>query len=229
MHKFTLVIFFSALSTPVCADIDRVYHPYVDQGEREIEYGVLWRNITNSPVALERAGIGYAWSEYWFGEIYLLKESFTHEAQKIQGYEAEIKWQITDQGEYWADWGLLIEAGSTRDINRHEFATGLLMEKEITANWISTWNFIAEYEFGNDIKDEFETALRAQFRYRFSPAIEPALEFYLDDQDWAAGPALTGLQKISATKKICWEMGWLFGLDAETPTNNLRIGIELEF
>ena len=211
------------------AELNRVYHPYVEQHEREIEYGAVWRDVTNESVLLQRAGMGYAWSEHWFGEVYLLTESVTHEGEQIRGYEAEIKWQMTEQGEYWADWGVLLEAGSARDISRKELAIGLLMEKEITPEWIGTMNVFAEYEFGNDINDEFETALRAQLRYRYSSAFEPAIELYLDDQDWAVGPAFTGIQKISAKKQLRWELGWLFGLDADTPDNSIRLGIEFEF
>lgn len=224
-----LLMIMAGLPALAFADMNRVYHPYVEQLEREIEYGAVWRDIDNENVLLQRAGFGYAWGEYWFGEIYLLKESINHDGDKIHGYEAEIKWQITDQGEYWADWGLLMEAESARDSSHRELAVALLMEKEITPSWISTVNLFAEYEFGDDVENEFETALRAQFRYRYSPGIEPAIEFYLDDQDWAAGPALTGVQKISTTKQIRWEIGWLVGLDADTPDNNVRLSIEFEF
>lgn len=229
MCRYALILMVAcSWSMSAHAELNRVYHPYVEQHELEIEYGAVWRDVTNESVLLQRAGIGYAWSEHWFGEVYLLTESVTHEGEQIRGYEAEIKWQMTEQGEYWADWGLLLEAGSARDISRKELAIGLLMEKEITPEWIGTMNVFAEYEFGSDIKDEFETALRAQLRYRYSSAFEPAIELYLDDQDWAAGPAFTGVQKISPKKQLRWELGWLFGLDSVTPDSNIRIGIEFE-
>lgn len=230
MYRYALFLTVACIwSMSANAELNRVYHPYVEQHEREIEYGAVWRDVTNQSILLQRAGIGYAWSEHWFGEVYLLTESITHDGEKIRGYEAEIKWQMTQQGEYWADWGLLLEAGSAHDISRKELAIGLLMEKEITPAWIGTMNFFAEYEFGNDIKDEFETALRSQIRYRYSSAFEPAIEIYLDDQDWAAGPAFAGIQKISRKKQLRWELGWLFGFDADTPTNSIRFGLEFEF
>jgi len=82
-------------------------------------------------VLLNRAGMGYAWNDKIFTEVYLLTESITHEGEQIRGYEAELKWQITEQGEYWADWGLLLEAGTARDISSHEFAAGILWGKRI--------------------------------------------------------------------------------------------------
>lgn len=229
VRRYTLCAFVCCWSAGANAELNRVYHPYVEQHEREIEYGVVWRDVTDENIMLQRAGIGYAWAEHWFGEIYLLTESVTHEGEQIRGYEAEVKWQMTEQGEHWADWGLLMEMGSAHDINRRELALGLLMEKEIAASWSSTLNLFVEYEFGDDIKDEFETALRGQLRYRYSPAFEPAVEIYLDDQDWAVGPVITGIQKISAKKQVRWELGWLLGLDANTPDNNIRLAVEFEF
>lgn len=213
----------------VHAEMNRVYHPYVEQNEREVEYGFTLRDAGGENVLLNRAGMGYAWSDKLFTEVYLLTESMTHEGEQIRGYELEAKWQLTEQGEYWADWGLLLEAGTAKDINSHEFALGILWEKELASRWVATANAIAEYEYGSDIKDEFETALRAQLRYRYSIAFEPAFEFYLDDQDWAAGPALMGTVKLSGRKQMRWELGLLIGLDDDTPESNVRGGIEFEF
>lgn len=231
MYRYAWLVLATGMGCPslTFADIDRVYHPYVEQNEREIEYTSVWRDINNENILLQRAGIGYAWNQHWFGEIYFLSDYVTHEGTQVKGYEAEIKWQVTEQGEYWADWGLLFEVGSANDIDRRELAAGFLMEMEITPKWVNTLNLITEYEFGNDINDELEMSLREQLRYRFSPTIEPAVELYLDDQDWAMGPALKGIQKITAGKKIQWELGWLFGLDSTTPENSLRMGIEFEF
>ncbi len=211
------------------AEINRVYHPYVEQGERELEYGFTLRDLGGDEVLLNRAAVGYAWNDKIFTEIYLLTETLAHDGEEIRAYEAELKWQITEQGEYWADWGLLLEAGTARNISSHEFAAGILWEKEVANRWVATANAIAEYEFGSDIEAELEAAGRAQLRYRYSAALEPALEFYLDDQDWAAGPAFMGTIKFSGRKQLHWELGLLFGLDADTPESSLRGGIEFEF
>lgn len=224
------VLFLMAVSAAqVHAEMNRVYHPYVEQNERELEYGFTLRDLGGDQVLLNRAGIGYAWNDKIFTEVYLLTESINHEGEQVRGYEVELKWQITEQGEYWADWGLLLEAGTAKDINSHELAAGVLWEKELASRWVATANAIAEYEYGGDITDEFETALRAQLRYRYSMAIEPAFEFYLDDQDWAAGPALMGTVKFSGRKQVRWELGLLFGLNEDTPESSLRGGIEFEF
>lgn len=223
------VVLVAAFARQACADINRVYQPYVERGERELEYAATLRDLGGEDLLLNRFAAGYAWSDRIFTEVYLLSESISHEDEEIRGYEAEIKWQITEQGEYWADWGLLLEAGGERNIDRRELAVGLLWVKELAGHWVAAANGIVEYEYGDDVVDELETSLRAQFRYRYSATLEPALELYLDDQDWAAGPALIGAQKLGVRKQLRWELGILFGLDATTPATSLRCGLEFEF
>lgn len=225
----TALLFTALNATQLHAEMNRVYDPYVEQYERELEYGFTLRDLGGDRVLLNRAGVGYAWNDKIFTELYLLTESISHAGEQVRGYEIELKWQLTEQGEYWADWGLLLEAGTAKDISSHEFAVGVLWEKELASPWVARANLIAEYEFGDDIADEFETALRAQLRYRHSVALEPALEFYLDDQDWALGPAFMGTVKLSGRKQLRWELGLLFGLDTDTPASSLRGGIEFEF
>jgi hypothetical protein len=223
------VVVASFLSPWACADMTRVYQPYVEQGERELEYGATLRDLGGEDVLLQRVGVGYAWSDKIFTEVYLLNELVDHQGETLKGYEFETKWQITEQGEYWADWGLLFEAGGARDIDRRELAVALLWAKELGSRWVATANTFVEYEYGDDVEAEVETALRAQFRYRYSAAFEPALEVYLDDQDWAAGPALMGVQKLGGRKQLRWEFGLLLALDSQTPDTNLRMGLEFEF
>lgn len=230
MRKFLFaIISFSCWPLVAQAQFDRVYHPYVEQHEREIEYGNVWRDVTNETVSLERLGVGYSWNERWSGEIYVLKESLNEEMEKVHGYEAELIWQATEQGEYWADVGLLLEAGGTADTHQRELAAGLLVEKEFANSLSATLNLIAEYEFGNDVQNEVEAAARAQLRYRYSPSFEPAIEWYIDEKDSAAGPAILGRQGLSSSTQLRWELGYLLGLTEDTPDKTVRLNIEFEF
>ena len=226
-HGTVLIII--ALSPAAWADIERVYHPYVEQRERELEYSTTVRDLNGDRTWLQRLGAGYSWTDRIFTEAYVISESLTDDEVQVHGYEAELKWQLTEQGEYWADWGLLFEAATSRDISEHEIAAGILWEKAISSHWVGTVNALLEYEYGDDITNEWETALRGQLRYRLGRAFEPAVELYLDDQDKAFGPVILGARKFGAGKNINWELGLLFGLDNRTPDMNLRASIEFEF
>lgn len=224
---FSVIFLVFALSAH--GDVNRVYHPYVEQQEREIEYSFVLRDAGDTNVLLNRAGVGYAWTDKFFSEIYVLTESMTHDNQQVRGYEAEFKWQLTEQGEYWADWGMLVEVGRGRDIDNHEIAAGLLWEKEMASKWIATANIFVEYEYGRDVANELENAFRGQIRYRNHPYLETGVEVYIDDQDKAMGPLVMGSTKLTGRKKLSWELGLLIAIDSLTPDANIRGGIEIEF
>ena len=206
-----------------------IYHPYVNEREREIEYGVTLRGLGDDELSLQRASIAYSWTDRLSTELYLLSEFPSHDGARERAYELEVKWQLTEQGEYSSDWGLLFEAEAGNGADRHEVAAGILWEKELGHRWVAAANALVEYEFGSEVADEFETAFRAQLRYLHRPAFEPALEIYLDDQDYAAGPGFQGAWRLGPGKRLRWEFGVLFGIDRQTPARSVRANIELEF
>lgn len=206
-----------------------VYHPYVNEREREAEYGLTWRGIGDDSLTLQRASVGYSWTDRLATELYLLSEFPSHGGVRARAYEFEVKWQLTEQGEYASDWGLLFEAEAGNGIDRHEVAAGVLWEKELGHRWVAAANAMLEYEFGTDIGNEFETAFRGQLRYLNRPAFEPAIELHLDDQDYAAGPAAEGALGLAPGKQLRWTVAALFGIGHSTPAKSLRASLELEF
>ena len=109
-----------------------------------------------------------------------------------------------------------------------EFSTALLIEKD-WGRWTGTANLYGIYEFGSDIKNEFETALALQTRYRYSRNIEPALELYLGEDTQGLGPVIMGDIALGNARKIHWEGGVIFGIDNKTPDQTIRLLLEYEF
>jgi len=218
-----------ACTLPAGAATDGVYHPYVNQGEREVEYGLTWRGLGDDSLTLQRASVAYSWTDRLSTELYLISEFPSHGDSRVRASELEVKWQLTEQGEYSSDWGLLFEVEVGDDIDRDEVAAGVLWEKELGGRWVAAANALLEYESGAEIENEFETAFRAQLRYRHRPAFEPAVELYLDDIDHAAGPAILGARPLGAGNQLRWELGLYFGLDSETPDLSLRTNLAFEF
>jgi len=211
--------------------IDKIYHPYVQQLEQEIE----WRAIIQddqSGVAdntqKHRFAYGRALNEKWFGEIYLIGKKSDDESFDIEAYELEAKWQLTEQGEFWADWGLLFELEKEDAEDIWEFSTGILAEKE-WGNWSGTANFFVTQEWGSDIDDELEATLGLQARYRYSRAFEPAVEFYSGEDTLGIGSTILGQINLGIKRQIKWETGAIFGLDDKSPNRTLRFLIEFEF
>jgi hypothetical protein len=177
---------------------------------------------------LYRLAYGQAIGERWFAEVYVVGENSDEGNFGIEAYELELQRQLTEQGEYWADWGLLFELERERDLDIWEFSTGLLAEKE-WGRWSGTANLFLLHEWGEDIADETETRLGLQARYRYSPAFEPAVELYSGQDTRGIGPAVMGQVRLGGRRQLRWEAGAIFGVDSQSPDTTLRFLLEFEF
>ncbi len=214
------------ISIPAQADelaVDKVYHPYVHL-EREIE----WRMTSADGEQKHQLALGKSFSDQLFLELYLIGEKGNGEDFEVSNYEFEAKWQLTEQGEYDIDWGVITEFEGSRHEDSWEFSTALLMEKEFN-RWIGTLNLWGIYEWGDDVETELESSLTAQIRYRYSRLFEPALEFYSGPDTRALGPVIMGDLRLGTRRKLHWETGVIFGLDSKTPNNTFRLLTEFEF
>ncbi|MEC9313992.1 MAG: hypothetical protein VYB22_03835 [Pseudomonadota bacterium] len=203
--------------------VDKVYHPYVQPMEREVE----WRMVAADGDHLQRLGIGRSVNDRVFVEGYLLAAE-EGDTFRLEGYELETRIQLSEQGEYAVDWGMIVELEKAHQEDEWELATALLMEKQ-WGRWVGAANLWLEYEWGDEVKDEFETAVALQTRYRLSPAFEPAIEFYGGENTRALGPVAMGDVRFGAGKKLHWESGVLFGLSKKTPDAIIRLLAEYEF
>ncbi len=223
----SVVLSFSAKAE---VEIDKVYHPYVQPFERELEVRSFYTKDNQDELDGNQKyqfAAGLSLTESFNLETYVIGQKLSGEGFKIVSFEIEGQLQLTEQGEYWSDWGLLIELESEREEKVWGIAAGLLWEKEF-GSWATTANLFVDYSFGSDINDKLESAFRGQLRYRWMPQFEPAVELYLGDEANGMGPVLLGSQRFGR-QKLKWELGVIFGLDNETPDQTLRALVELEF
>ena len=221
----------SLLVTDAAGDglaIDKVYHPYVQPLEREIEFRWLRFDTKDSGKNdIYRLGYGQSLSDDWFMEIYVIGGTEQDELS-ADAYELEAKWQLTEQGEFSADWGLLFELEREADRPNWEFSSSVLVEKE-WGRTVGTANLGLSFESGSDIEDELESFAALQLRYRYARALEPAVELYSGQNTLGAGPVLMGEQRFGIRKKLHWELGAILGISDETPDTTLRALAEFEF
>jgi hypothetical protein len=212
--------------------VDKVYHPYVQPLEREIELRSLYLNDDDEAIdggQVHRLGLGKSLNDRLFAEFYLIgKKESSGRSFSLYAYEAELKWQLTEQGEYFADWGLLFELETERDDDVWEYATAVLVAKEF-GRWTGTVNLSAIYEWGDDVDNEWESQLASQLRYRYSRYFEPALELYSGDSDKGFGPVALGDVRFASGRKLHWEAGVIFGMDSDSPDQTFRALLEYEF
>lgn len=230
-----LALFLAAASMPALADgnvVDKVYHPYVQPLETEVEWrAILQRDDDRDALDdayLQRLGFGRSLSDRWFAELYIIGAGDEDNSLEVEGWEAEAKWQLTEQGQYSADWGLLFELEKERSREVWEYATTLIAAGA-WRRWAGIANLALIYEWGDTINDEFETELRAQWRYRWMPAIEPGIELYAAETNRGIGPMLRGVQRLAVMNQLTWEVGVIAGITDESPDATLRMLLEYEF
>lgn len=211
--------------------IEKVYHPYVDALEKELEYRLILPDAVGSlvtPEQLHQLSLGTAVGARVFIEAYAVGVRDRSGAFHGKAHEIELKWQLTEQGEYAIDWGLLFEYERETRLDVQEFMVGLLAEKE-WGNWSGAANFTVTNEWGDDIAPEIETMLALQARYRYSRTFEPGLELYAGQDTKGLGPVLQGTFNTGIRRNLHWEAGLIIGLDGKSADRTWRFLLEYEF
>lgn len=226
---FVLLLTFTSLVS--LADgmvVDKVYHPYVIANEKSIEWRLMSSQTGEENVLAQRIGYGQSIMENVAIEFFIIGERDVNGDFRLQATEIEARWMLTEQGQYWADWGLVFEFEKQKRSNRYEATTGLVFEKEFNRNSL-TLNFFAIREWGEGIENEWEAEFRAQYRYRFSPAIQPSIELYTGEEFIGIGPGFMGVHRFEGQKQLKWEAGFITEIVHSGKNHTLRFAIEYEF
>jgi hypothetical protein len=209
------------------ADVDKVYDPYVYRGELEVEARGVHQFDDENKHKL-KFGVGYGVNDLWFVEGYAIVEQETGGHAEVSDLELENKFQLTEKGRYWADLGALVELEKELGEDKWEVKAGPLLQKQVR-RWLVTANLFLEKQFGSDRSDsDVEFLGAAQLKYRLSPALEPAVEYYADEETHSLGPVLTGTWHRGRTP-IRWEAGVLAGLTGKSADVSFRWLVEFEF
>ncbi len=211
--------------------IDKIYHPYVQPLEHEIEFRTISENgtaVVPGDRTIARLGYGQSVGDNWSVEAYLIGEKNDDRNFYIRAFETEALGQLTEQGEYFTDAALLLDIESKFDGALTELSSALLLENE-WGHWSGTANLYGIYEFGNDVNNKFETALNLQGRYRYRIHFEPSIELYKARNTFGIGPVFLGSYPLGNAHKLHWETGLILGLDSDTPDRTIRMLVEYEF
>lgn len=209
--------------------VDRIYDPYVQPLETELELrSILQSDDDLGDVQKHSFGIGRGWTDRWATEFYAIGTKAEGESISVDAYELEFKLQLTEQGEFAFDWGVLFELEREVQDDVWELS-GLLIASRDFGQWTGIANVGLIYEWGSGVQNEIETALHLQARYRLKETFEPAIELHMGQDTVALGPAITGLGRLSPGKKLRWEAGIFFGLDNQSPDQTIKLTFEFEF
>ncbi|NOT40082.1 MAG: hypothetical protein HOP13_06290 [Alphaproteobacteria bacterium] len=224
----------------------KVYAPYVELGELEIEYRpsvtVDGDNVKDNEQK-HLLGVGYGVNEWWFTELYAEweHEAGSGESTVFEAFEWENRFQLTNPGEYWADFGLLVEYERTDDDKAPDkVEVALLFAKEL-GKFDATYNLVFEREVGGGASTDLNVGHAFQLKYRLDKAFEPGIEIFgefgpIDDmpgfngQEHYIGPIATGVVPLGESGlKLKYNAGYLFGVSDEAADGVVKAIVELEF
>ena len=232
--RISLILFFLLLSNNLSADgiiIEKIKHPYVQTGETEIELNLISQDDQqDQPDNLQsyQLSIGKSWQDKISGEINFIGEKFKGGGFNFEEVEIEVNYQMTEQGEYWADYGVQFELEKSFGDHIWEVGSLFIAEKEF-GKFSHTVNVGVSFESGDDIDNELESKFIWQTRYRYRPFFEPALEYFLGEDTQALGPAFQSTFALGQARKLHVETAVLFGLDNKSADQTIRFLIEFEF
>lgn len=218
-----------------------VYSPVVEEGEVALEFRGHYD--FDSRQGLDgsqqyKLDLEYTPTAWWRTEVLGEWEQEPDESLEATEVAWENVLQLTPQGKYWMDVGVLAEyAHSLEDGGEDALELGLLAEKQF-ARTVLTANVLFEREFESGAETETEYA--ARYRWRVSPAFEPGIEIYgglgdwgdfgsLDEHEHEAGPSVMGKVRSGDRAAFKYEAAVLFGLTSESPDTTVRLLLEYEF
>ena len=206
-----------------------IYSPIVEYGETEVELYV--QQLEDDDPAIDGAQqyvfeVAHGFTPKLFLEAKIEAEKERGGSLKTEAYIIEGVYQLTEQGEYSWDFGLLGEieySATNHELKEIEF--GPILATEVGTNMTFTANLPIKY---NKPKSDYKGSLNAQLKWRVSPRFEPAIEVYTDKDKTKAGPVVMGKIKTDAGK-FGYQLGWLIGMNDQTPDNTFKFLVEYEF
>jgi FTR1 family protein len=219
---------------PSTAQADHIiYSPIVDFGETEVEFRGHYdfdSDDDKDGAQKYKLDVGHGFTQRWFTELVLEYEKPAQGSGELEALEWENIIQLTEQGEYFADFGLLLEyVYALEDDGHDKIEAGPLMQMDLGRN-VWTTNLIFERELGSGAEDEIEWEFASRIMRRISPRFQPAIELYAEEDEMQLGPAILGNVPMGGgPNSFAWEFGALVGLTSDTPDFTLRFLIEAEF
>ncbi len=212
-----------------------VYSPYVTAGQSEIELRGHQTTDSDPSQEGERAyevSLSHSFTGWWRPEVYVgAYEREPGSPNTLQGYEFENTFQLTDQGEYWADLGFLasyeynIAAGQPGVL---EF--GPLFEKQ-TGRIDQRLNLIWEKQLGAGAERKYEFRASYAATYQIRQWLAPGLEAYYRPIDDARqiGPAWYGEIPSERGNELEYSAALVFGTNKGAPNRTFVLRLEYEF
>jgi hypothetical protein len=226
-----------------------IHYPVIDYREFELEHNgstsIDSRGALNNNQSYT-VELGYGVTPWWEPEIEFDMGASPGQNWTYSATTFENTFQLTEQGEYWADLGFFAEyqrssvRGQADQIN-----FGPLAQKAWNnvlgsgLNTIHTVNLLFGKQVGEARNDATPVALSWQSRLRLDNLFQPGFEYYgnlnniagptaMTDPTHRAGPVLVGFYNMYQYGKVKYELGYLVGLNDATERGTIRWRFEYE-
>jgi hypothetical protein len=218
--------------------IDKIYSPNVEKGEAEIEYNFSHTFDNDSDKDNAQAHeleFEYTPTDHWKTALVLEAEREPGEEIEMTATEWENVLSFWDQGEKWADAGVLLAyIHANHDADADALEAKLLLEKQ-AGKFVNRLNFGAEQEIGSNAAGGPDFSGNWSTHYRLNEHFEPGFEIQSDfgqdatlrhfnQQEHYIGPALSG----EIVHNVKYEAALLFGVSDAAADTATRFKLEYE-
>ncbi|MGH8143091.1 MAG: FTR1 family iron permease [Steroidobacteraceae bacterium] len=219
----------------------QVYSPYVVLGETEAEMRSFTDWGTSDETGAQRGlkfALGRGLTNWWAIELYAEGEQEYHETLKLEEFEWENRFQLTPQGKYWVDVGVLNENEIPRfGHDPYQSAIGPTLERDF-GRLSTVLDLLAVRQYGTHAEPGTQLEYRAQLEYRWRRTVSPLIEAYGGSGIEAGafghprhqiGPGLTGQIALGAGRDLRYGAVALFGATRASADGTLVLRLEYEF
>ncbi|MFV2059999.1 MAG: FTR1 family protein [Gammaproteobacteria bacterium] len=221
---------------------DKIYSPYVEYGEFELEYR---GHVTDDKrpekdnSEKHKVEVVYGFTEYWSAGLLGVWEKKPGSSREFEATAWENVFQITDQGEYWVDVGLYLEYELAKESSASDKVEAKLLLEHPGIRFINTANIVLEREVGSNSSNATGLEIFWRTKYRWKQAFEPAIEIYskfgeigkskgFDNQKHSIGPIIMGQVAAGKDSKLKYEFGYLVGVSDAAADGTWKWVIEWE-
>lgn len=231
-----------AWSNPASAAI-HVFSPIIEEGEVEFETK-FDRTVDKSAEKDDQYSynfsLGYAPTDYYAFELETQNKHDPGGKNNFDLFSFENRFQLTEQGKYFADFGFFFEYEHVALSNDNDNITfGPIIQKEFGRN-LTTINLFFNKTLGTHAQGGLQVDYRIQNVYTITEAFKPGVEIYgepgkfgsfskIDDSRLRGGPVVIGAVSLGRLGKLKYETGYLFGATRASESGTFRSLLELEF
>jgi len=226
--------------------IDKIYTPYVDAGEWELEYfgqRSMDDNRAKDNAQTHELSVGYGANDWWKTEFYGIWQKDVGDHVSFDAVEWENTFQFTKPGAYWADTGATLAYEWTLDGNQADAVEARLLFAKNIGPTTNVLNLALEKEVSGGTHDGLEASILWSSRYNYSPYLQPGFEIQsalgevndaesADDQEHYIGPVAYGTLPFEVEgdhiEGLQYCLGYLFGVSDAASDGQVVMQLEYE-